>query len=192
MITLRFPSLEKIAAFLDRQQALACSYEPTGMTRGPAPAGYNVDRTHIRLGTGEALFDRARDAMRRWAPHQLGWLRLLPPDVPPQGGRIVAIAVRTGFCWWTIANRIVDAGNEPGPPRRFSFAYGTLVGHAEQGEARFTVEINGDNQVCFEILAYSRPRHWLARLGYPVTRWFQKRFARSAVAAMEHATDGGR
>ena len=79
---------------------------------------------------------------------------------------------------------------------RFGFAYGTLPGHAESGEERFLVEWDrADDAVWYDILAFSRPRHPLARLGYPLTRRTQRRFARDSAAAIRqavaHAPPGG-
>ncbi|HVS00766.1 MAG TPA: DUF1990 domain-containing protein [Thermoanaerobaculia bacterium] len=69
--------------------------------------------------------------------------------------------------------------------RRYGFAYGTLTGHGERGEERFTVEWNReDDSVWYELYAFSRPAHWLVKLGYPVTRWYQKRFARHSKRVM--------
>jgi uncharacterized protein (UPF0548 family) len=68
---------------------------------------------------------------------------------------------------------------------KFGFAYGTLPEHAESGEERFLIEWDrGENSVWYDILAFSRPRHWLARLGYPLTRRLQARFRRDSAAAM--------
>jgi uncharacterized protein (UPF0548 family) len=65
------------------------------------------------------------------------------------------------------------------------FAYGTLKEHAESGKERFTVEWNRANdKVCYDILAFSRPRQTLARLGYPLSRFMQKQFAEDSKAAM--------
>lgn len=42
--------------------------------------------------------------------------------------------------------------------------------HAESGEERFTVEWNrNDDIVWYDILAFSRPRQMLAKLGYPLS-----------------------
>ena len=49
--------------------------------------------------------------------------------------------------------------DEDGPTKRFGFAYGTLLGHAEEGEARYSAELAPDGAVWFEILTHSRPRH---------------------------------
>jgi len=83
------------------------------------------------------------------------------------------------------ACRIVYVVDEEGPIERFGFAYGTLGEHAESGEERFTVEWNrDDDMVWYDILAFSRPRQMLARLGYPLSRSLQKKFAKGSKLAM--------
>ena len=73
------------------------------------------------------------------------------------------------------------------PVKRFGFAYGTLRDHAERGEERFMIEWQGsDDSVWYDILAFSQP-NLLAKLGYPLTRRLQKRFARDSLAAMVKA-----
>ena len=47
-----------------------------------------------------------------------------------------------------------------------------------------------DGDVRYEILAFSRPRHWLARVGYPFARLAQARFRRESCAAMVGAVKG--
>jgi len=78
---------------------------------------------------------------------------------------------------------------EDGHVKRFGFAYGTLPGHVESGEERFLIEWDrADNCVWYDILAFSRPRHILAWLGYPWVRHLQKRFRQESGAAMCRAT----
>jgi uncharacterized protein (UPF0548 family) len=75
---------------------------------------------------------------------------------------------------------------------RRSFAYGTLPEHGERGEERFTVEWRReDDSVFYELYAFSRPNHLIARLGYPLARRLQRRFARDSLRAMLHATNQG-
>ena len=70
----------------------------------------------------------------------------------------------------------------------FGFAYGTLPSHIERGEERFLVECDPvDGSVWYDILAFSQPRHVLAKLGYPYVRRMQKRFGRDSAAAMLRA-----
>ena len=61
----------------------------------------------------------------------------------------------------------------------------------ESGEERFTVAWHEDDAVWYDILAFSRPNHFLARLGYPLVRRLQKRFARDSAAAMKRAVRSG-
>jgi uncharacterized protein (UPF0548 family) len=78
--------------------------------------------------------------------------------------------------------------DEAGPVARFGFAYGTLPGHAESGEERFLVEWDRtDDAVRYDVLAFSRSRHPLARLSYPLTCRTQRRFARDSAVAMLRA-----
>jgi len=87
------------------------------------------------------------------------------------------------------ASRIIYIVNEEGRIARYGFAYGTLAEHAESGEERFTVEWNrSDDQVWYSILAFSRPKTTLARLGYPLARRLQKRFGEDSKAAMRETT----
>ena len=110
------------------------------------------------------------------------------PESPIQTGVHVAVVARTFGLWWLNAARVVYVVDELGPIRRFGFAYGTLPDHAESGEERFTVEWReADGAVWYDILAFSRPRQLLARLGYPFARRLQRRFARDSAAAMQKA-----
>ena len=64
-------------------------------------------------------------------------------------------------------------------------------GHAERGEERFLVEHDRrSGAVSYSVLAFSRPSHPLAWLGYPFARLLQRRFARDSREAMRRATSG--
>ena len=94
--------------------------------------------------------------------------------------------------WWLNACRIVYVVDESGPIHKFGFAYGTLPGHVESGEERFLIEWHrGENSVWYDILAFSRPNHFLTRLGYPMVRRTQKRFGRDSAASMLKAVRSG-
>jgi len=74
------------------------------------------------------------------------------------------------------------------PVTRFGFAYGTLPEHAESGEERFLIEWDrAGGGVWYDILAFSRPRQLLARLGQPWVRRLQKRFGRESAKVMASA-----
>jgi uncharacterized protein (UPF0548 family) len=100
---------------------------------------------------------------------------------------VVAITPKIGPVWWLNACRVLYLIDEHAPTRRVGFGYGTLADHAECGEERFMIEMMADGAVWYDLFAYSRPRHWLARLGGPFTRLQQKRFAKGSGAAMQRA-----
>ncbi|MBM4071224.1 MAG: DUF1990 domain-containing protein [Planctomycetes bacterium] len=185
MLLLRKPSAEAVRRYLTAQQRLDFTYAPIGATATTPPAGYVVDHTRIRLGEGAAVFTSARAALENWQQFDLGWLEAWFPDTPIKSGAVVAVLARAVGLWWLNACRIVYVVDEPGPITRFGFAYGTLPDHAGSGEERFLLEWNAaDNSVHYDILAFSRPRRFLFRLGYPVLRRKQKRFGRESAAAM--------
>lgn len=188
MLSFGIPSAEKLRRFISEQSKQSYSYAAVGGTAGIHPAGYTVDHTRLKLGEGKALFESAKAAIRRWDQFHFTWLEAGPEDTPIQVGEVVAVMPHLMGLWWLNACRIVSVIDEGGPVCRFGFSYGTLPDHAARGEERFLVEWHeADDRVWYDILAFSRPRHFLARLGYPVFRRIQKKFARDSVAAMLRA-----
>ena len=196
MFLLREPSSAAVETFLSAQRRRPFSYTEVGASRGRAPAGYNVDHNRAPLGSGEAAFLRAVAAIDSWQMFNLGWCRVYPAAAPVEADTTVAVLVRHFGFWSLNACRIVYLLEERGALRRYGFAYGTLAGHAEVGEERFSVEWNRDDgSVWYDLYAFSRPGHLLARAAYPLSRALQRRFAKGSKAAMMRAAsaahDGG-
>jgi uncharacterized protein (UPF0548 family) len=188
MLSLRKPSAERLREFLAAQAKLDLTYLAVGATAAVPPAGYVVDHTRIKLGEGKGVFTAAQAALNCWQQFRLGWVEAWPPTNPIKVGQVVAVIARLFGLYWLNACRIVYIVDEEGPVKRYGFAYGTLPEHAESGEERFTVDWHEDDDaVWYDILAFSRPQQFLARLGYPLVRRLQKRFARDSVAAMLRA-----
>jgi uncharacterized protein (UPF0548 family) len=188
MVSCGKPSVESVRRFLTSQTELPFTYKAVGATAAMPPPGYAVDRTRVKLGAGEPAFRAAEAALQRWEQFRLGWVEAWSPDTPLRSGEVVAVMGRAVGFWWLNSCRIIYVVNESGPVYRFGFAYGTLPGHVESGEERFLIEWNRiDDGVWYDILAFSRPNHVLARLGYPVVRKLQKRFGRDSAAAMLRA-----
>jgi uncharacterized protein (UPF0548 family) len=181
------PSEDEIRRFISRQNDSGFSYSEVGASATAAPAGYNVDHNRVRLGSGEVTWRRAVEAIRAWQMFCMPWVGLHWPSAPIQVGTNVAVSVRHLGFYSVNACRIVYIVDEQGPMRRFGFAYGTLAEHAESGEERFTVEWDDQDTVWYDIFAFSRPRQSLARLGYPLSRSLQRKFARDSKAAMLQA-----
>jgi uncharacterized protein (UPF0548 family) len=185
---LRKPSDETLRSFLASQSSLDLTYTAVGATATIPLAGYVVDHTRIKLGEGAATFEAAKDALERWEHFRLSWVETWPHDATIRRGKNVAVIARLFSLWFVSACRIVYVVDDDAPVKRFGFAYGTLPDHVESGEERFTVEWHEeDDSVWYDILAFSRPHHFVARLGYPLARRLQRRFARDSATAMLRA-----
>jgi uncharacterized protein (UPF0548 family) len=191
MIFFRKPNGLQIKEVLDQQAKLPFSYDDVEATRGAPPPGYAADRNRIQIGSGEMTYRRAKMAMMRWRMFELSWVQLCWPNIPVRPGSVVGVLAHVTGGWWLNACRIVYLLDEPGEVERFGFAYGTLPDHAERGEERFSVEWNhADDSVWYDLLGYSQPNHRLARLGGPLARQTQKRFAADSKLAMARAVGG--
>lgn len=181
------PSARRIAQFLEEERGRPLTYAVAGRTRDEAllsegaPAGFVLDHNRQRLGEGAPAFQAAKTALRAWTMFPRPWTAIEPAPAPALEGAVVAVLIHAMGAWWLNSARVLYVIDEP---RRFGFAYGTLPGHAECGEERFLVEQLADGGVWYDLRAFSRPRYWAARLGYPVTRALQRRFARESKAAM--------
>ena len=189
MLLFSSPSDAQLDKFLSAAARSQHSYAEVGATvEGDLPKSYNVDHNRVLLGKGEADFHRAALAMRDWKMFDLGWVRLYPaiPELR-EGENVVSVARWLGL-YFVNGCRIVQVIHEHVPMQRFGFAYGTLGDHAERGEERFLVEWDRHtDEVWYDILAFSRPKQLLARIGSPLARSLQKRFAADSKAAMVRA-----
>ena len=186
MFSFRRPSESEIQRYLAAQRGLPFSYPQVGATREDRPPkGYAVDRYRVRLGEGEEVFGRAKGALCGWQQFDLGCAEVVPRSAPIEVGTTVAVLARHRGFWSLNPARVIYLVEEHGHVDRFGFAYGTLPGHGEKGEERFAVGWDReDNSVHYDVLAFSRPNHPLAWLGYPLARALQRRFARDSTRAM--------
>lgn len=188
MLAIRQLSMARLQAYMAKCAALPLTYPEVGATDAKLPSGYSVYQSRSELGRGNRCFQLARQALDRWTQLRLGWLDVLPHDAPIQPGEVVAVGARLFGVWSFNVCRIIYVVDEAGPVARYGFAYGTLPDHMAVGEERFLVEWNSaDDVVWFGISVFSRPRHWLARLGYPALAYVQRRFRREAPEAMRCA-----
>ena len=187
----RRPSAACIREFLEGQRQAAFSYPEVGSTRNATPVGYNNDHNRVLLGKGQAAFEAGRAAISQWQMFPGTWAAIEPANTPIVEGETVAVLFRVFGLWWLNAARIVYVVDEAQPVRRFGFAYGTLPGHIERGEELFSVEWQADDTVWYDLRAFSRPRYWPVRLGYPLARRLQRRFVRESQAAMQRAVAVG-
>jgi len=190
MLLLRRPSADFVRSHLAAQAKLEHSYPEHGATRAAndgrpdVPGHYAIDHHRVQLGHGRPTFERARAALRRWEMFALPWVELCWPDAPIEVGSSVGI-LAGGRVWSLNACRIVYTLDESGETCRYGFGYGTLPDHVEIGEERFLVEYHArDDSVWYDLLAFSRPGQWMAKLAHRYTRSVQHAFARGSMRAM--------
>ena len=182
MLTFSLPSFSVSETSYALQAQAPYSYPHVGATQsGIVLPGFDHDRLRLVIGHSAADFQQAKEAIRQWQMFPRPWTRILPQAAPITPGSTVLMFARVSGLWWRNACRVVYAIDEPG---RFGFAYGTLPGHVECGEELFWVGMEADGSVWYEIRAFSRPRHWLARLGYPLVRYLQGKFRRDSARQM--------
>ncbi len=143
---------------------------------------YRLDHTSAVVGKGQNDFDRARSAVSAFVMGRQGWVDVELEHPTAERGRKVAIISQIGPVWSAsigVITRVEDG------PRRYAFSYGTTDAHVAKGEEQFEVVLHDNDDVVFSITAVSRPARWWAWLGYPITRWAQRRFRRGAVKAIK-------
>ena len=146
--------------------------------RGSLPVSFAHDFSRSEIGKGKGQFVAARKAMENWEPFNLGWVQVANLCPPIARGELVAVEARTAFLWSINLSRITDVVDGE---NRFGFLYTTTAQHVEEGQERFVVEFEPDSGSVFYLIeAISRPRHWLARMGYGFSRAMQHRFARDS------------
>lgn len=190
MFLLDKPDDQAIDKFLDACGTDNFSYSEVGASRfGEIPKGYNADHNRIRLGAGAQDFAKAVIAIRNWKMFAMPWVQLCWTNTAINVGETVAALINHLGFWSLNASRIVYVIEEKGAVvEKFGFAYGTLTAHAEQGEERFSVELHHDTgEVWYDLFAFSKPKHVLAKLGYPLSRALQKQFASDSKKSMSRA-----
>lgn len=189
------PSDEAIRALLAERAGAPLNYPDAGITDAPrsvAPRGYRLTAYETVLGRGDAVFERACASVEGFEHY------------PPSFTRVVrespALELGTGQAFATVARhfgfasvhpcRILRVLREP-EAGRFGFSLGTLPGHIGAGEEAFLIEQDPrDGIVRYRVRALSRPDGVLGRLGAPIFRLFQRRFARESQATMRERAAG--
>lgn len=195
MVTIHRPSEAAITALLAATRD-SFSYPEVGVGSelgAPLPptlaARYDVDYRQFVLGRGRPLFDRARECLFAWRHLEIPWLSFYGATAPVHRGQVVASLARVLGLWFLSPCQVVFSHFESQSPLLAGFGYGTLQGHVESGEERFVLSFDpADEVVRYEIAAFSRPAILLTRLGYPLARRLQRRFAESSAEALARAS----
>jgi uncharacterized protein (UPF0548 family) len=177
-----------------RKGADLASWERRGFApavlAGPRP-GDNRDRHAADVGV-EVPGNPAPDGPFRRVASAILAYRIFPPRLaetalrrtPVEVGDTLGLRYRLfpGISLF-IASRVIDVFDGPANGVwRCGFTYHTLEGHAMIGEETFAVERDlATGKVTASLESWSRPRHWLTRVGYWYARWCQLHAGRAAV-----------
>src|SRR5262249_51682786 len=139
---LRRPSDREIERLV--RSAAELSYPEVGLTAELDGAStcetlarrYDVDRHALALGTGFSLFRRASSALMCWHHFEIPWLHFHGSG-PAVSGQVVATVTAVAGVWFTNPCRVVYVDSRS-DSNSVAYAYGTLRGHAECGEERFS------------------------------------------------------
>jgi uncharacterized protein (UPF0548 family) len=156
---------------------------------GKLPSGFAHDVSCSEIGRGRHVFLASCEAFRRWEEFHLGWVQVVNPTAKIVPGQLVGVEAHTAGLWSVNFSRVVEVVDSPD---RFGFMYTTTALHVEEGEERFVIQIDAKSEsVSYLLEAISRPRHILARIGYPFSRAMQHRFARDSHARVRSCVHGG-
>ena len=150
--------------------------EPTyrdigGTLAGIRPEGFHHDHYETSLGEGRHTFLRAVEGLKTWKAHRLLGMGVFPASQAILTGATVVLTFGSPLIALAVPCRIVTVVDGQ---TQWGFAYGTLPGHPEQGEEAFIVSMSPDQNVRFEIEAFSRPGDPFVKLSGPIGRAMQK------------------
>ncbi|GAA1352665.1 DUF1990 domain-containing protein [Falsarthrobacter nasiphocae] len=126
-------------------------------------------------GRGQERFERVARALLEWRLHEAAGVRVRPG---PDGEAVL----RFRLFPVPAPVRILESVGLGASVARL--VYEALPGHPEEGRESFTVRLDEDGAVWFDIAARSRPARWYSRWGRPAARAVQllitRRYLRAA------------
>lgn len=168
-------------ATVARLEAAALTYADGIRADTAAPNGYwRLEESRV-LGSGDAVFQTARDELISWCMHERAGFVVRTSGAEIHVGLVLTLSTHMGLMPVVAPCRIVRVTHDDGC---VGFTYGTLPGHPVSGEEEFLIETRSNDQVVATIRAVSRPGSALAKLGAPVTRREQKRIAGRYLSAL--------
>ncbi|MBV9091950.1 MAG: DUF1990 domain-containing protein [Mycobacteriaceae bacterium] len=154
------------------------TYREVGATAGPLPAGYHHVGESAVIGHGRKRFEAAAREVLRWGMLRGAGLKVTASSQVAAVGSVVVVRLGPVAAPSRVVY-IVDNENERG------FAYGTLCGHAESGEERFSVRYDPTTDEVFaEVRAFSRHATWWSRAVAPVTSLLQRIMTKRYLSAV--------
>lgn len=177
-----------LAARVPAYLTVPVTYEPVGATAGELPAGFHHVRRSQLLGHGRERYEAVARQLMTWQVQRRAGLAVESSADEAALGAVVVVGLRLGPLRVVAPCRVVAVVDEPDVR---GFAYGTLPGHPERGEERFTVTLEDDGRVVLRIVAFSRPATWWARAGAPIAVRIQRRTTTRYLNALVDGREDG-
>jgi uncharacterized protein (UPF0548 family) len=142
-----------------------------------------------RVGAGQARFEAASAALLGWDMHRGAGAWVAPETLPAGPGRQMLSSLGAGRLRLSEPCEVTEVVRDPD---RTVMHYVALPGHTFEGDESFTIRLDPDGTVRFEVSVRSRPVHLVARLAGPlvgVAQWF---FITRCAAALRRAAVAAR
>ncbi|XP_044470403.1 UPF0548 protein At2g17695 [Mangifera indica] len=191
------PSPQDQKACIDKSSVFNYDGKYRGATAKPASKlredmelskdGFLINHARVLVGSGHDTYEKSKTGLKTWRHFELNWA-FVDPETPIQSGAKFCVCVKEFLPWVMMPLQVVyinESRRAKKPVASFGFGSGTLQGHLLAGEERFSVELDEDNQVWYEILSLSKPAHFLSFIGYPYVQLRQKYFAQQSANAIK-------
>lgn len=149
--------------------------------------GFFVNHARVLVGSGLETFEKGKRALQDWRHFSLDWA-FVDHNTPIQTGVKFCVCTKQFLPWILMPLEIVyvnESRDLKDAAVSFSFGSGTLQGHLLAGEERFSITMDENEDVWYEILSLSKPANFLSLIGYPYVRYSQKKFADESTTAMK-------
>ncbi|KAL3630087.1 hypothetical protein CASFOL_023071 [Castilleja foliolosa] len=196
------PSCQEQKACINKADVFNYDSKYKGTTAKPAAmlkqdeelseAGFSVNHARTLVGSGLETFEKGRSALQNWRHFNLKWA-FVDPKTRIQSGVKFCVCAKEFLPWLLMPLQVIyvdETKNSNKALSSFSFGSGTLQGHLLAGEERFSITMDEQNDVWYEIVSFSKPANLLSLVGYPYVLMRQKHFARDSTLAMQkHLSD---
>ncbi|RZC45045.1 hypothetical protein C5167_037996 [Papaver somniferum] len=150
--------------------------------------GFFLNHSRTLVGSGLNTYERGKNALLTWRHFALNWA-MVDPSTPIEIGSKFCVCAKEILPWIAMPLQVAYVTDIKNPNKEklkasFGFGSGTLQGHLLSGEERFSIEMDENNQVWYEILSFSKPAHFLSFITYPYVQLRQKVFAHQSANAV--------
>ncbi|CAM8986680.1 hypothetical protein QQ045_008570 [Rhodiola kirilowii] len=157
-----------------------------------AADGFHLNHARVLLGSGVDVYDKGKRALLSWSHFRFDW-GFVDPKTPIEKGTKFCVCVKELIPWVMMPLQVVYVDQSRNATAvggaYFGYGSGTLNGHLLAGEERFSIKLDENNEVWYEILSISKPAHILSLITYPYVQLRQKYFAsQSAKAMLKHVS----